>query len=189
MYEQQVASAISVGLSAIGLLIVVLLMRAHLVDSFRDQLFALRDEMFLYACDQGLLDSPAHANLRLLMNGMIRYAHRTSLARLVALNLARKLFNIQLKVPPAFREWVAAVNELPTAQAQRFREFHAKAMILAVKHMMSASPFLWLVTILLGAYIAVSRSTRMVLNATANALRRRMPEALLESEAFKAARL
>jgi hypothetical protein len=185
MNETQ-AAAISILISTIGLFVVVRLFRAHLIDSFRDQLFALRDDLFLYACDEGLLDSPAHMNLRRLMNGMIRYAHRTSLGRLIALNLARKILGIPPRVPSTYAEWVVATATLPADQSDRLHQFHAEAMILAVKHMMSASPFLWLVTAVLVVYFRICHSTRLVLDAVANAVRRRMPEDLLESEAFKA---
>jgi hypothetical protein len=187
MDEVQVAAAISAGVLAIGLIVLVRLFRGYFIDSFRDQLFALRDEVFLYACDEGLLESPAYTNLRLLMNGMIRYGHRVSAGRLIALDFARRIFRISLKPPPTYTEWTMAVAALPADQAQHLRHFHAEAMLLAVKHMMSVSPPLWLATLLLGSYFLIWRSTRMVLDATANALRRRMPEGLLESEAFKAA--
>jgi hypothetical protein len=188
MLETQAASSISVGISLIGLLVLTRLFRAHLVDDFRDQLFTLRDELFLYACDEGLLGSAPHANLRLLLNGMIRYAHRASLARLIVLNIGRRIFRVPLNMPPAYAEWVVAVAALPSYQAERLREFHDTALMLAARHMMSESPMLWLLTIALGPYFIIWRSTRMIIDATAKALKDRMPSDLLEAEALNAAR-
>jgi hypothetical protein len=41
-------------------------------DNLRDHLFTLRDQMFLYALDHGIAETPAHENLRLMMNSLIR---------------------------------------------------------------------------------------------------------------------
>ncbi len=46
------------------------------VDLFRQQMFALRDELFDFAADGKIkFDDPAYVLLRQLMNGFIRYAH------------------------------------------------------------------------------------------------------------------
>jgi hypothetical protein len=187
MNETYAASEISACISLIGLLVLMKLLREHTIDSFRDRMFALRDEVFLYACDENLLDSPAHMNLRRLMNGMIRYAHRTSLARLLTLDLARKVFRVPLKVPSTYAEWLVAVDTLPADQAKRLHQFHSEAMMLAVRHMISASPILWFVFAVLAIYFRICRSTKLVRDAVVNVVRRQMPEDLLEAEAFKAA--
>jgi hypothetical protein len=46
------------------------------VDHFRQQMFALRDELFDFALDGNIrFDDPAYKLLRSLMNGLIRHAH------------------------------------------------------------------------------------------------------------------
>jgi hypothetical protein len=53
-------------------------------DIFRQRLFALRSDLFdLAANGEVSFDDPAYTQLRLLINGMIRFAHRASLASLV----------------------------------------------------------------------------------------------------------
>jgi hypothetical protein len=189
MSENEAAAALATSISVFGLIIVASLLRGYLTDNFRNQLFTLRDEMFLYACDQEILNSPAYLNLRVLMNGMIRYAHRTSIGRLMVLDAARRLFRIPLKMPDTYVEWIAALRGLPAEQARQLLEYHDNAIILAMKHMVKRSPILWIGTVALGLYFAIWRSTITVIDRAVNVLRSRMlPAALFESEAYKAAR-
>src|SRR5437762_8464353 len=52
------------------------------LDTLRQQLFALRDEMFDYALQQKLsFSDPAYVQLRDLMNGLIRYGHHLTIDR------------------------------------------------------------------------------------------------------------
>src|SRR5882724_7439343 len=46
------------------------------MDLFRQQMFAIRDELFDFAAEGNVrFDEPAYILLRQLMNGFIRYAH------------------------------------------------------------------------------------------------------------------
>lgn len=190
MSENEVAAAISIAISIVGLMVVTSLLRGYLIDSFRDQLFALRDEMFLYACDHDLFDSPAYLNLRILMNGMIRYAHRTSIGRLMALDITRRILKIPLNMPNTYAEWVVALKTLPDDQVRQLREYHDHAIVLAMKHMVQRSPMLWIGIIVLGIYFAIWRSTTIAVDRALNVFRNRMmPTELFESEAYNAAAL
>ncbi|MBV9827838.1 MAG: hypothetical protein JO001_19580 [Alphaproteobacteria bacterium] len=189
MSENEAAAAIAIAISALGMLVVVSLLRTYMIDNFRNQLFALRDEMFLYAWDEGLLDSRAYLNLRVLMNGMIRYAHRTSISRLMILDAARRLFKIPLKMPDAFAQWVTAISNLPSDQAQKFQEYHNNALRIAMRHMVNRSPILWIGIVVLGIHFGIWRSAITAIDRAANVLRNKMlPSDLFESEAYKAAR-
>ncbi len=47
------------------------------LDSFRQEMFIIRDELFDYAADGNVgFDDPAYRLLRRSMNGFIRYAHQ-----------------------------------------------------------------------------------------------------------------
>lgn len=58
------------------------------LDVFRSDLFATRDGMFNYAQQNGIpFDLPAYRDLRLMLNGVIRFAHQFDLASLVLASL------------------------------------------------------------------------------------------------------
>ena len=71
MSGAEFTAAMSVIISGGLLLVVCWLFSGYHADDLRDQLFTLRDEMFLYALDQGITDTPAHENLREPENGLV----------------------------------------------------------------------------------------------------------------------
>jgi hypothetical protein len=171
MSGAELTAAMSLIISGSLLLVLGCLYAGYRADNLRDQLFTVRDEMFLYALKQGILETPAHENLRLLMNSLIRYAHRVSLARLLLLELSRRVFKLKPSVPKLYVEWAKAVAALPDDQAERMREFHEKAMLLIMKHMISGSPPLWLASGVVLLHDVISKSTRSI----ASAVLRRVP--------------
>jgi hypothetical protein len=152
----------------------------------RDQLFTVRDEMFGYACDHGLLDSPAHTNLRTIINSLIRYAHEISFGRLVLLLISRKIFHVYPPMPAVYAEWSAAMAALPPAEAQQFHEFHARALLLIMKHMITGSPPLLLLTGALVIRSRITRSTQRLWDAMAGSIKSRVPLDLIEAQALNA---
>ncbi len=55
-------------------------LRSYQVDAFRQRMFALRDEWFDYADSGGIsFEHAAYRNVRNMMNGHIRFAHRLDL--------------------------------------------------------------------------------------------------------------
>ena len=82
------------------------------VDAFRQKLFALRSDLFDLAANGVVpFDHPAYAHLRLLINGMIQFAHRASFPSLVVAiaQSANAPFN-----PMA--AWKKNVQELPEGE-------------------------------------------------------------------------
>ena len=70
--------------SLAGLLVLLRLYRDYSVDRFREEMFALRDEMFDFAASGGIaFGSPAYGRLRLTMNGFVRRAPRMRLMEIV----------------------------------------------------------------------------------------------------------
>jgi hypothetical protein len=168
-------AAMSVVISAILLLVLCCLYSGYRADNLRDHLFTLRDEMFLYALDHGIAETPAHENLRLMMNSLIRYAHRVSLARLMLLEISRRVLKLKPSLPATYIEWVEAVKALPPDGAERMREFHAKAMLLIMTHMITGSPLLWPAFPLVMLHDVISKSTRAFIDRTVSAVSRRVP--------------
>jgi hypothetical protein len=178
MSDTEFVAGMSMVISLGCLVAIGCLYRDFRSDNFRDQLFTLRDEMFLYVLNEGITETAAHRNLRLVMNHFIRYAHRVSVSRLLLLDLCDRVFAIRQSPPNVYVEWVEAVDALPVHQAQRLREFHDKAMFLMEKHLVSGSPPLWL-TYWLGyvagrAHILIFKSTKTFIDRVINSFTKRL---------------
>lgn len=74
------------------------LYKEYAVDKFRQEIFALRDELFAEASD-GLIDfnHPAYTTLRRMMNGSIRFSHRINLLGIL-------LFSLQIRTSPYLKD-------------------------------------------------------------------------------------
>jgi hypothetical protein len=116
--------------------------RQYRVDALRERLFQIRGDLFDYAASGEVsFENPAYGKLRVLMNGMIRFAHKFTFSRLVMILLFRRLFEA-LPVPAPLAEWKEALSALPEAQQNRLREFHGKMMCAIIWHITSGSPIL-----------------------------------------------
>lgn len=144
MSQEQLAQSLSFGASSLLLIVMVVAFYSYRVDNLRDRLFAIRDSLFLYAVDNELIESPAYQNLRLFMNGMIRYAHRVSMVRVIVLMATMKLAGVSIEMPAIYVEWEKETNRLPAEQGDKIRECHAQVLTLVAKHMILGSPLAWL---------------------------------------------
>jgi hypothetical protein len=186
MSDAQFVSALSLIISLGFLLVIWWWLSGYRNDSLRDQLFTLRDEMFLYVLDHGIADTAAHENLRLLMNSLIRYAHRVSFGRLLLLALSRRLFKVQRSTPALYVEWAQAVDALPADEAQRMRDFHDSTNFVIMKHMISGSPLLWCAGVVVAFYVVVFKSTRVFIDGIVRSVTRRVPSpTLFEADALR----
>lgn len=127
--------------------------RTYRIDAVRQQLFALRDEAFDYACDGGIaFEHQAYKLLRTKLNGMIRFAHRVSFGRLflslVFFHSTRPDFVVRVN-----KEWEAALGTLSLESRKKLLEFDQKMVIILVQHMVTRSPILLLV---LGIFVALA---------------------------------
>lgn len=79
--EQNLITVISSGLAVFVLVIFYFwFYKQYQIDRSRQELFALRDELFDYAADGNInFDHPAYIFLRQTMNGMIRFTHRVDI--------------------------------------------------------------------------------------------------------------
>lgn len=87
----------------------VRLLHSQSVDELRSHLFSLRDEMFLYALDHGLLSNPAYCELRNEMNGLIRYAHKLTITQVLILTITSKYYSGEIFSTP---NWTAHLNTI-----------------------------------------------------------------------------
>jgi hypothetical protein len=117
-------------------LLVVIILRIwpeQRTDLFRQEMFALRDELFDFAvADKVSFDDPAYILLRQLMNGFIRYAHnltpyRTAMSYLHWRSISDGNVNVWGK---SWNEALANISD-PEVRA-KLEDFHVRAGTLAV---------------------------------------------------------
>jgi hypothetical protein len=116
--------------------------RQYRLDALREKLFELRGELFNYASSRAVsFDDPAYAKLRVVMNIMIRFAHKFTFSRVALIFLFRRVFeNLHLDNPLA--EWQRAVSTLPEDRQKILRTLHDRMMATIVWHVTSGSPVL-----------------------------------------------
>ena len=107
------------------------------LDSFREDVFSVRDRMFLYAASGNIsFDHPAYTILRNRMNIILRYGHAFTLTRMI---LIRET-HAGIKNDAIIR-WEAAVAELPQDIQHKMREFNLCFLIFVLQHIIYYSFF------------------------------------------------
>jgi hypothetical protein len=185
MTENQMAMELAAAISFSLLVVILRLFWSYHVDALRENLFALRDEIMLYAFDHNLIEDTAYRNLRILMNGLIRYAHRFSFLKLVVMDVGRRRLGISLKSPAHFLEWRNAVAKLPEEQRKQFKRFNQEAVHLIVAHMALRSPLVWIMAVFIIAHAKVIRPTKAIWDNTVKALAPKMHIDLAFAAALK----
>ncbi|HEY6243706.1 MAG TPA: hypothetical protein VIX17_07165 [Pyrinomonadaceae bacterium] len=107
-------------------------------DAFRDDIFFLRDRMFLYAAQGNIsFGHPAYAILRERMNVLLRHGPDLTLTRFILIVATHKPLTPSLSLVA----WETAVNELPTEVQAKMRDFSARVAIFVFIHVMYYSFF------------------------------------------------
>lgn len=110
------------------------------IDVFRQQLFAIRGNLFDLAAD-GLIpfDHPAYAELRLLANGMIRFAHRATLLTFIIAYVLSK------DVPCDSRaHWERHLRSLTPENQDRLKLLRNELTMALARFLILGSPLLLL---------------------------------------------
>jgi hypothetical protein len=153
------------------------------IDLFRQQMFALRDELFDFAADGKIaFNDPAYVLLRQLMNGFIRYAHNlTPFRTLMSFLRWKYLAHQPLK---AWNEpWNKALSEVadPNVRAQ-LEQFHSRASMLVLSQLVLSPGLLILIAppVVLTTLLYTQWNT---LRSIYNDVRDKVPMSFLEEEA------
>jgi hypothetical protein len=118
--------------------------RGYRTDKYRDQLFALRNDLFDYAARGGVdFAEPAYGILRNTMNGLIRYGDRLSFFKYL-LGVVAQSANPNPIYEGMFRRWLLAVNRLDSDQQQKLAAINLQLNYIVVSNMVAGSPVLWL---------------------------------------------
>jgi hypothetical protein len=102
-------------------------------DLFRQQMFAIRDELFDFAADGNVsFDDPAYMLLRGLMNGFIRYAHNLTPFRIL-MSFLRFKFMPAVPSKKWTESWEIALNQVADETARnKLKVYHSRATDLVV---------------------------------------------------------
>src|SRR5437879_1714992 len=113
------------------------------IDIFRQQMFALRDELWDFAADGNIsFEEPAYVLLRQLMNGFIRYAHNLTPYRTL-LAFLRWKYGTYKQTPAWTEHWNRAVTELANADVRtKLQQFHSRAGVLVLSQLVLSPGFL-----------------------------------------------
>jgi hypothetical protein len=125
--------------SAVGLLIrwvfVFIFWKDYCLDIFRDNIFTLRDDLFLYAAHGNIsFEHPAYRMLRERMNLSLRFAHEFTLTR----------FFLALNLPSSAESaiWDKAIESLSEDRREKLNGYRASFAFYALKYMVLRSFFL-----------------------------------------------
>lgn len=144
MFELALQSLISIALLAV---LVLYFYNGHRVDRLRQDLFGLRDQLFDEAARGNVsFDSRCYIYTRTVINGMIRFGHRVSIARLIIAAIILKDEQRQLAKDIQEHEFAAS----PERERACCAHILSEANRLIVRHL-GASPFL--AVVLLPAWI------------------------------------
>lgn len=134
MHVISVMSAL--GLAALSLF-VFYFWRDYRLDVFRENLFNVRDALFLYALDNGIeFNDPAYSILRERMNIMLRFAHELDLTRLLLVATLQPFSTEN----PDLLTWEMAVDALPSDPVKmRLREFRDRFVLVIFEHILLLS--------------------------------------------------
>ena len=179
-----VLTALHAAFALLGILVVVLLYRNFRVDRLRNNLFALRDDLFDFAVEANIVNEPSYRQLRNIMNGMIRFSHRLSFVRLIlAITLELVMIPIKNRINP-IRDWEASLSSLSIENRTRLTQFHEQMGYYVFKFMAGgvlANPINLCILIIIVLYTGVKS-----IGSGSYALLRKMPGMrLLEDQALQ----
>jgi hypothetical protein len=183
--------------TTVGLLVLLIiffwLWPAVRLDAFRQELFAVRDELFDYAASGRIsFQHPAYRLLRQSMNGFIRYAHRISVFQ-----ITMTLFMWKVTQPgePEYswtKRWENALASIEDEEiTKQLKEFHTRVAVIVAERIVLGSPlFIALLVICLIADLCQQglKSLHQVFRrAVVEAASTAVDPRRLEEEAMKAA--
>ena len=150
--------------SALSVLLLLVLLfyfwRQYRVDALREKLFRIRGELFDYAATGAVsFDDPAYARLRVLMNSMIRFAHKLTPSRVMLMVLFVKPLTEYAPESPLVK-WEEAVSDLSPDKQVKLHEFHDRMMNVVVLHLTKSSVFLSLAFALFAILSSIASGKR-----------------------------
>jgi hypothetical protein len=158
------------------------------LDSFRQEMFIVRDELFDYAASGKIgFNDPAYRLLRQLMNGFIRFGHQLTFFRICMGAAQVKILGFEPNVSWTTK-WEKAVTNIKNDEVRKdMQEFHSRAVLSVGKRLVLGSPVLLAVFVFGGLAIVLHTgirrvtkfSSKVTVAAVASVLRRISGEATI----------
>jgi hypothetical protein len=165
--NHEAMTAIASLVSLLGLWILLFwFYRDYSIDKVRQEMFALRDQLFDEA-EAGLIpfDHAAYGLLRSTMNGFIRFAHKLTLPDLLVLGVVDRFSGDEMSAEQSFSiRFEAAIADLPSEVTTRLNTFQWRMNTILVKHLARSSPIIMLTVIVpLLSWVALRFCLRQVM--------------------------
>ena len=120
-----------------------ILYRQYVVDRFREDMFALRDEIFDFASTGKIgFDSSAYQILRGTTNGFIRFAHKMGLLQLVTFASLAKKEDMHYSAAAFEAQWSEAIGTCPAEVQKQLNTYRMRMNLIALKFVINSSPIL-----------------------------------------------
>jgi hypothetical protein len=152
-------------------------------DMFRQQMFALRDELFDFAMEDRItFDHPAYILLRQLMNGFIRYAHNLTPFRTM-LSFLRWKYADREPLERWTEAWNQALSTVSDENARtKLKEFHSEATDLVLGQLL-LSPGMLVLAIVFVLPVVVLHTQWTNMRSIYRDVTGKIPMSFLEEEA------
>ncbi len=138
-HSSEIAAALYTGAGLTALWFTLGCYRSATTDKFRQDLFALRAELFDYAREGAVpFDNRSYVRLRNLLNSMIRFAHEVSFVRL-AVAIVWENINPVLRCIPGFAAQVEHDSELSEEARRKLSDIHERMFRLTFVQILSTS--------------------------------------------------
>lgn len=119
--------------------------RLYRIDKVRNDLFELRNELFLFAADGHIsFNDPAYFSLRRRIEALIRFAHTLCFTRSLIFGILQSRFPIP-ELEERYRYWSAALERLPAESRKKLQDIHKRVQLAIIKQMLLNSPALFFV--------------------------------------------
>jgi hypothetical protein len=107
------------------------------VDAFREELFSIRRDLFLMAAaGEVSFASKSYIELRYLINGMLRFAHRISLPTSL---VAARLAEINPDKTNIYDKWKRSLEGLPEGVRDKLDSIHSRMFRAYMNHLVRGS--------------------------------------------------
>jgi hypothetical protein len=139
--------------------------RDYRLDAFREELFAIRGDLFEFAASGHVpFSSPAYTILRNFTNQLIRYAHTLTMSRFIIVQwLASRDPNCVRNV---IQEWKAAVAEMESEETRNnLYAFHTRIVDSIALQLARRSVFLLSLEVFIRLILLLLGSTRRLVEA------------------------
>jgi len=111
--------------------------REYRIDRFRNNLFGFRDDLFnLAVAGEIEFQNPAYVQLRDLLNGMIRFAHRANSYNVF---LAVRFRGDIPEEATLYHRWKTSLEKLPPKTAEKLEKIHERMLLTVTSQIISGS--------------------------------------------------